>query len=347
MTKDYSSLISRVENRYNPDRNRIVEQRSYSELSGESKDVAKYVKASMSEVDTSYTQKSLDAGDRVKAQLQKEQTGISYEYQGSVMTQTHIKGASDIDLLTLTNKFEGTEISKIREEVKENPSQFTYTDLCRLQEFDRNFSLYLGNANKDLLDLRIENEKILTKAYCECDISKPKSIKVHLVEFNRDVDVVTSSWFNSMKHVLTENKIYMGIKIYNKETNIAKGPDYPFLSIHRTNSRSSVTNGRLKKMIRFLKNVKTDSDKDINLTSFEINAICYNIPSEEYKDMYYLNMVYLLWNKMYILWDNQNALDNLKDVSGNEYVFKCKPEKVKALKLLKDEVWDIYQDLQK
>ena len=47
---------------------------------------------------------------------------------------------------------------------------------------------------------------------------------------------------------------------------------------------------------------------------------------------------------MYHLWKDGKT-DDLKSVVGNEYVFKSKPEKVKALKLLEDEVWKINQDL--
>ena len=44
MIQDYSNLIRRIEDRYNPDQNRLVEQRMFSDLSTEGRDVAKYVK---------------------------------------------------------------------------------------------------------------------------------------------------------------------------------------------------------------------------------------------------------------------------------------------------------------
>lgn len=345
MEKDYLRLVNNIQKRYNPEEFNNVKQRTFSELTGESKDTAKYVRAAMMEVDDTYTSKTLAAGDRVKQQLNQQQNGISYEYQGSVMTQTHIKGFSDIDLLTLTNDFCGTDIVRIRRVVKENPSQFTYQDLCRLQNYDRDFAVYQGDGIQVLRNLRLDNERILNAVYTHCDISKPKSIRVHYTEYNRDVDVVTASWYQSMEYVLRQQKEYQGINIYNKEDNNIKDPDFPFLSIKRINERSTLTSGRLKKMIRFLKNVRTDADKKIDLTSFEINAVCYDIPILDYEEMYYLDLVHILWSKMHNLCQSQEQLNNLKSVTGTEFVFKNKPEKVQALRLLEDEVWSIDQDL--
>ena len=101
----------------------------------------------------------------------------------------------------------------------------------------------------------------------------------------------------------------------------------------------------MKRLIRFLKNVRSDSDKSINLTSFDINAICYDIPITEYQNMDYKQMVGLVWSKMYHLWYDGKA-DQLTSVVGTEYVFKNKPEKVEALKLLEDEVYHIKCDLE-
>lgn len=95
-------------------------------------------------------------------------------------------------------------------------------------------------------------------------------------------------------------------------------------------------------MIRFLKNVRFDSDISIELSSFEINAICYDIPVSEYKDMSYYEMVGLLWNKMYKLVQDTVLAKKLLSVDGTEYVFIKNPDKLQELKKLKDEVWRIY-----
>lgn len=343
------SLLNTLQERYNPDHNLLVEQRSLSDLSYEARDIAKYVRAAMNEVDEHYTQITLNAGNAAKEKLAAKQYGIDYRFQGSVMTRTHIRGVSDIDLLTLTNKFEGTDILEARQILNDPLKQipYTYAQLGRLRTFSDNFSTYTGNANEDLKQLRLSNETILRAAYIICDTSNPKSIKIRNQHYNRDVDVVTAAWHKSIGSITLADEDYKGVCIYDKEANRRLDPDYPFLSIKRINDRSTETGGRLKKMIRFLKNVVADSDKEIKLHSFEINALCYSFPVDEYANTYYLNLVEYLWLKMYRLLDNESQLNSIKSVDGSEYIFKNKPENVSALRLLKDDVWDLYQILQK
>ena len=348
MMNDYSNLIRRIEDRYNPDQNSIVEQRMFTNLSDVDRDIAKYVKMAMSAVDEHYTAVTKEAGERVKKHLADGQQGmnITYRYQGSVMTNTHIRGASDIDLLTFTNKFESTEIQKVREILKEPyQSGYSYSDLAKLRNFNNSFTSYQGNYLQDLRDLRASNETIMRYWYDECDIHKAKAVHVFNKDLKRDVDIVTASWLDSVAYVLNSDERYRGVEIYNKKTNSTETPSYPFLAIDNINTRSFYTKGRLKQMIRFLKNVRTDADANIELTSFEINAICYSIPTERYSSMYYLDMVYLLWNYMYNLLNDEQRLLQLKSVDGTEYVFQKKRDRIAELRKLEDEVWRIYQGI--
>lgn len=341
---NYSSRINNLKARYNPDRTQLFENRVFSETSGLIGDTQKYVRMAMMAVDDDYTLKSKQAGEAVKGHLSKVLTDVHYRYQGSVMTDTHIKGASDIDLLVLCTKFNHTDISRVRSELN-NISAHTFTELSNLRSYENRFSAYQGDCYSDLRTLRFQIERVLQNTYDICDISKPKSVKITNQNIHRDVDVVTACWYDSYYYVLHgENETDRAISIYNKETNNDQGPDYPFLSISRINKTSSLTNGRLKRLIRFLKNVRSDSDKKIDLTSFDINAICYDIPISEYQNMDYKQMVGLIWSKMFHLWYDGKA-DQLTSVVGTEYVFKNKPEKVEALKLLEDEVYHISCDL--
>ena len=341
---DYSQKLRQINSRYNPDSSMLVEQRMFSGESVYDKDVAKYVMRAMKAVDEEYTRRTKAAGEAVKQHLRDSLTNVSYEYQGSVMTDTHIRGASDIDLLVLCEKFVGTDIYKVKEELS-NTWKYNSIQIDRLHQFDKSFSMYEGNSSQDMASLRNNIERIMSYTYTICDISKPKAVKITNQNLHRDVDIVTSSWFQSLDYVLDgmpDDK--RGIKIYNKSTGFSEGPDYPFLSISRINKRSAETNGRLKRMIRFLKNVRTDPDKTIPLTSFEINAICYSIPVQDYAQKEYKELVHVLWQTMFHLW-YEGKQDGLKSVVGNEYVFKGKPEKLAALKVLEDEVYKINQDL--
>ena len=341
---DYKQKLNQINNRYNPDSSRLVEERMFSgEMSSDS-DAIKYVKRAMKAVDDAYTQKTKAAGETVKEHLNRSLANVSYRYQGSVMTDTHIKGASDIDLLVLCDKFYNSDIYKVRQEMS-NTWKYTDRQISRLHEYDRSFYPYQGNSFHDLATLREQIELIMKQTYTICDVSKAKAVKITNQNLHRDVDIVTSSWFQSFEYVLEGMpKDKLGIKIYNKELEYAEGPDYPFLSIQRINDKNSESNGRLKRMIRFLKNLRTDSTQKISLTSFEINAICYSIPIQDYYNLDYKSLVHILWHNMVHLWYDKKQ-DSLVSVVGDEYVFKDKPEKLEALKALEDEVYKINKDL--
>lgn len=63
---NYSELIQRISDRYNPEHERLVESRMFSVLSERDAEVVKYVRLAMNEVDSSFTQRVLDAGNAVK-----------------------------------------------------------------------------------------------------------------------------------------------------------------------------------------------------------------------------------------------------------------------------------------
>lgn len=343
--KDYSNKLKMLNERYNPTNNVAVEQRFLSDLYSIDKDTVKYVMSAMKAVDAEYTQRTIEAGDNTKNYLKCVLSNVEFEYQGSVMTDTHIRGVSDIDLLTICTIYEGTEIQKVKNELQNNEWKYTYEERQRLLRFKNAFNPYNGDTAEDLKNLRLQCEQALLKRYTECDISKPKSIKIKNLHLNRDVDVVVASKQKSFDFVrYGDMKEYLGIQIYNKETNCEEKVDYPFLSIARINRRSAETNGRLKRMIRFLKNIKADADCEINLSSFDINALCYYIPSAEYSSLDSISLVYLLWNKMYNYLQN-NTYNDIKAVNDTEYIFRYNQEKVEALKKLENEVWQVYNDL--
>lgn len=344
MNTDYLSKLNSLNLRYNPDKLVAVETRMLSESKLYDKDVVKYVLAAMKAVDRDYTQKSIDAGENVKKFLNDTLTDVDFDFQGSVMTDTHIKGASDIDLLTFCTKFEGTEIGKVRTAI--TSGKYENLELQRLRAFSNAFSRYEGDSYCDLQELRTNCELYLSAHYDICDISKPKSIKITNQHLHRDIDVVVAAKHKSLNYVLNgSQKEYLGVRVYNKETQTEEAPDYPFLSIARINQRSAETNGRLKRMIRFLKNVKEDTNPEMQLSTFDINAICYDMRVQEYQADSYIELVCALWCKLYHLLENE-TYRYLKSVNGDEYIFKSEQkEKVSALLSLKNAVWDIYQDL--
>jgi hypothetical protein len=299
----------------------------------------------MKGVEPEYTQKSKDAGERVKEHLLKELKDVSFKYQGSVMTDTHIKGYSDIDLLTICEKFYQPDNYNIKRLLENSEQRVKFFSSIPKLEKEVTGSTYQGNALEDLRNLRIDSENILKEVYKACEINKPKSIKIKNLSLNREVDIVIANWYDDITSVVNDKGDYRGIQVYNKDTHSRSEADYPFLSIKRINERSSVTNGRLKKMIRFLKNIKANSEQDIDLSSFDINAICYDISIYEYQNLSFYELVPVIYNQMKKIATDQNKADNLVSVDGREYIFRGNIAKKENLKKLLAEVEGIFIDL--
>lgn len=345
MAKNYRQLIESVKGRINPEH--FVLKKSFSdELSTISySEVLTYIRLSMKGVEPEYTQKSKDAGERVKEHLLKELNNVSFKYQGSVMTDTHIKGYSDIDLLTICEKFYQPDNYNIKKLLENSEQRVKFFSSLPKLEKEVTGTTYQGNELNDLRNLRIDSENILSLVYSNCDKSKPKSIKIKNLSLNREVDVVIANWYDDVTSVINDKGDYRGIQVYNKDINSRGKADYPFLSIKRINERSSTTNGRLKKMIRFLKNTKANSAQDVDLSSFDINAICYDISVYEYQTLSFYELVPIIYNQMKKIATDDNKADNLVSVDGREYIFRGNTSKKENLKKLLAEVEGVFQDL--
>ena len=165
------------------------------------------------------------------------------------------------------------------------------------------------------------------------------------MSLNREVDIVIANWYDDITSIINDRGEYRGIQIYNKETNSRGDADYPFLSIKRINERSSDTNGRLKKMIRFLKNVKANSEMEIDLSSFDINAICYDIKVSEYQDLSFYELVPVIYNQIKSICNDKIKSDSIVSVDGREWIFRYNSTKLENLKKLLGEIEGIFIDL--
>ena len=137
------------------------------------------------------------------------------------------------------------------------------------------------------------HEEILSKHYVKCDTSKAKAIRITNQNLNMEVDVVTACKYQSIQYILNDyDKDFLGVRIYDKEKDRILDVDYPFRRIQLINERGTQTGDRFKKMIRFLKNLRSQSNEGIDLTSFEINSICYDIPTWRYSSVYYFTPIF-------------------------------------------------------
>jgi hypothetical protein len=346
MTKNYRQLTESIRSRINPEN--FVFQKSFSdELSTISySDVLTYIRLAMKGVEPSYTQKSKDAGNRVKEHLSNGLSNVEFRYQGSVMTDTHIKGYSDIDLLTICDKFYRYDADNVKQ-ILDTPAERTKYFQWSIDKLQRevNISSYTGNALEDLRNLRMGSEEILSDKYSICDVKQPKAIRITNQNLNRDVDITIANWYDDITSIINDKGDYRGIQVYNKESNSREKADFPFLSIKRINDRGAETNGRIKKMIRFLKNCRENSDHEIRFSSFDINAICYDIEVSQYENLSFYELVPVIYYQMKSICTDQNHFGNVISVDGREYIFRGNTDKMKNLQLLLAEVEGIFSDL--
>jgi len=356
MNKNYNELVARLNARVNP--NGIILNKSFSDELGRipQRGIFIYIKRAMQGVEPEYTQRSLEAGRKVKNKLEAELNNVSFEFQGSVMTNTHIKGYSDIDLLTICEYFYNFDRSGINATLS-NIQRVLHLDRIQIGRLQR--AVEGGGYTQglsDLRNLRTDSEGILSRHYSYVDESKPKSIKVSLTNPKRDVDVVIANWFNDSNYYIKNEEKYRGVKIFVKggiaSEDLVLKPDFPFLSISIINEMDSSVNGRLKKMIRFLKTLKSDSgySESIKLTSFDFNAICYDIDTSSYQYDTYLDLVLTVYNQLSRLESNALHRNSLNSIVGDESIFKNEDgsensEKVQSLQTMMTEVGLVLKDI--
>jgi hypothetical protein len=344
--KNYSALFENLQNRSNPEKLQEITTKFFSDNPDvKYNDVLKYITLAMNGVSPEYTNKSREAGEKVKLHLQDILLDVEYQYQGSVMTNTHIKGYSDIDLLVISDKFYTLDERNIIENLEVNKFSLSQEKIQKLQQ--ELLGKKYHSATNDLKNNRLLSEQKLSSVYEICDITHPKAIKITNKSMGRDVDIVIANWYDDAQSVINNRQIeYRGIQIYNKRSNTIENRDFPFLSIQRINKRSSETKGRLKKMIRFLKNLKADSDEKIELSSFDINAICYNIEKNKYLHSNKYQLVPILYEQLNELVSNSAKINSLKSVDGHEYIFsRNNIDKKESLKILLQEVKAIFFNL--
>jgi hypothetical protein len=305
-------------------------------------DVIAYVAAAMKGPEGKYTQKSIEAGERVKGHLGQILTNISFRYQGSVISDTHIKGYSDIDLLVISEDFYKID----REDIAKNLQYYSqYPILAKKLSNELYSPPYLGNIIRDLYSIRMSSERKLCATYNECNTTKPKSIKIKNLDLNREVDVVIACWHDNISSVLHDKGDYRGIGIFDKSLSSIGEPDFPFLNARLIQEKSAQTDGRLKKMIRFLKNCKEDSSNTIEVSSFDIYAMTYHIDINNYSNSTDAELIEVLYQQLLSLCTNRQKADNLVSVDGREYIFRNATEKIQHVQKLLNEVEGIRADI--
>lgn len=263
---NYSEKLRRLQERQNPQYGQSLEKcfASMDESTEKEIDTAsEYVKRAMAELSERSTKISYEEGEGVKSQLIKELPNYSFfnpdfEYQGSVPCNTHIKYHSDIDLLVIIDKF------------------------VTVENKNRIKKRYLGNPKEDMIDLRAACIKILNETYSVADVEKnSKSITISGGSLKRKIDVVPSNWYNSENWYIYKKDYYRGVQIFDNKTK-KRITNFPFLNIRRIGKKDYKTHNNYRPLVRLTKNLKEDSDNKIDISSYDIQALFYNMPDKLY-----------------------------------------------------------------
>jgi hypothetical protein len=224
----------------------------------------RYLLGAMAAVDPEETAELVEQGNRVENQLSKrladEYPGLAFRRQGSVSNGTHIRYYSDVDVLVIIDKFYDLQ----------PPLEPTYP--------------YRGDVQDDLQTLRKRCADELGKAFWEAKVDDTGSTAVEISggSLKCSVDVVPSSWYNTVEYNDGKGDHYRGIKVFNKFTGERKA-NYPFLYNHRLSRHDSTFVGIPRMLIRLLKSIREDQQRedsnDNKFSSFDICSLVYRMPA--------------------------------------------------------------------
>ena len=228
----------------------------FENFSGKVSDDLLYISEAMAEVNPEYTKNTyvqcLRVQDQLKANISAKHSGIVFEYQGSVPLNTHTRRHSDVDMLVATGRY-----------------YWVTPPLPVLNP-------YSGDAKNDLVELRADMVSTIERVFPAVDLdnSGGKAVAISGGSLNRKMDLVPVSWVQNTLSANTSDLTHRGIKLYdNKKKEYIE--NYPFLHITLCNTKDTQVGGRFKKLVRYIKNVRKDSDRKIDISSYDATALMY------------------------------------------------------------------------
>lgn len=305
------------------------------------------VLTAMLPVSSDCVRKSLEAGEKVKEHLKNAFERLSlkvpeFKYQGSVVANTQIKGASDIDLLVINRASFGWDAAGVKKALEVERSHVPMSSNgVRLQNLV-DLPTYAGDAIKDIKNQRLVCEECLKSSYSDCNVAKGKSIQILHKTYDQKVDVVNCSWYDNVESVVHDRQDpHRGIRIFDKIADRWLPDDYPFKKIHLMNERDGMTGGGFKSMIRLLKTIKADVASCDDLSSFDIYSIVYAMPVSEYAKMKGKDLVYEMSKFISTIASSKSRADNIHQLDCGEYVFKNDEKKFRSLQALEKDLSEI------
>jgi hypothetical protein len=223
-------------------------------------DAVKYTIGAMAEVDHIYIEKILKDGERIKKYLEElnsDSYSISFKYQGSTTNRTSIESTSDIDILVMQEKFVFSKKG--------------------------NGGSYSGDWRGEQRQLRNECiSKIRTNfPAVKIDNEGTYSVKLEGGSLFRKIDIVPACWDYLGKYDNYPQEYNKGIRVFDKNVDDSN-TNYPFLNNTLIELKDQLCFANYRKAIRLLKNLRTDSERQIDASSYDIVSLLYNMPEEKY-----------------------------------------------------------------
>lgn len=291
-------------------------------------DTITYVLESMEEISPAYTQNTYKACEKIQTHLTpglaQKNIGVTYQYQGSVPTNTHIKNYSDVDMLVINTGFETLE-------PPQTPS-FPYQ----------------GVPVDELKLMREHIFRILDTVYSTATIDDKgsKALNISGGSLNRSIDIVSANWYNSVKYNETKDGDYRGVYVLDRDNN-KRILNYPFLHIYQINYKDKTTNGSAKRLIRFVKTLKVDADIKIDISSYDIASLIFRMNDSlllvpENKPLLLLQNCKKYFQEII---DDASLRDSLHVANGTRKIFTAGGATLEEFKKLQAELTDIIDDM--
>ena len=235
----------------------------FENFTGKVSDDLLYISEAMAEVNPEYTKNTFKQCVRVQEQLKTnisaKHSEIVFEYQGSVPLNTHTRRHSDVDMLVATGRFHWV--------TPPLPVLYPYPN---------------DVAKSDLIELREDIVETIENAFPTVllDNSGGKAVAISGGSLNRKMDLVPVSWVQNTVSVNSTDLTHRGIRLYDSKKK-EYIENYPFLHIQLCNTKDWQVGGRFKKLVRYIKNVRRDSDRKIDMSSYDATALMYQQENAE------------------------------------------------------------------
>lgn len=284
----------------------------------------KYLIESTRKIDSKYNAKTIEAANRVQKHLEyglNLHFSRAYRTQGSVITATNIKVHSDFDLLAIVDRYHFN--------APNIPVTSPYT---------------ASEPRDDIKELRSQSVKILKGIYEEVDDSGEKCVSIYNKSLGRKVDVVFGFWYNTDDYEKTKSEYYRGIKF-----SPTGNPDFPFAHLHNVNYKGDTTVDGSRKAIRLLKNLRADSENNIELLKgFHFTSVIHSIENAllKHPNASDLGIAKTSSDELRNLIDNSSYRKSVKSPNGTETPF-FRDEFVNELSLIKEDLDELIYDCSK